>query len=77
MWWALQTNGKLEKAITKNCTKMVWLGYFLRKQMQKENLLKLMAAIRKGENKAKWLQDHEIEHLYYKQRLDVKQSQEN
>jgi hypothetical protein len=56
---------------------MFWLGYFLRKQMQKENLLKLMAAIRKGEHKAKWLQDHEIEHLYYKQRLDVKQSQEN
>jgi len=77
MWWALQTNGKLEKAITKNCSKMFWLGYFLRKQMQKENLFKLIATIKKGEHKAKWQLDHEIENFYFNQRLDAKMSQEN
>lgn len=43
MFWALQTEGKLDMAITKDLTKIFWLGYFLRKKMQEENILKVMA----------------------------------
>jgi hypothetical protein len=43
MFWALQSEGKLETAITKDLTKIFWLGYFLRKKMQEENMLKVMA----------------------------------
>jgi hypothetical protein len=45
--------------------------------MQKENLFKLIASIKKGDLQAKWRVDHEIENFYYNQRLDVKQSQES
>ena len=44
--------------------------------MQKENLFKLMATIKKGEHKAKWQLEHEIEIFYYNLRHDAKQSQE-
>ena len=77
MWWALQTEGRLEKSVTKNSTKMFWLGYFLRKQMQKENLFKLIAKNKKGDHFMKWAADHEIETYYYNKRLECKRYQEN
>jgi len=62
MWWALQTDGQLQTSITKNCTKIFWLGYFLRKNMQEENLIKVIAINRK--ELKKWQADHEIDHYY-------------
>ena len=41
MWWALQKNNELQVSIDRNNTKMFWLGYFLRKNMLEENLIKL------------------------------------
>lgn len=38
---------------------MFWLGYFLRKNMHEENLVKLMAMNRKETKK--WQQDHEVD----------------
>lgn len=62
MWWALQTDGHIVTSITKNCTKIFWLGYFLRKNMQEENLIKLMAKNKNEENK--WVGEHEVD-IYY------------
>jgi hypothetical protein len=62
MWWVLQTDGQIKISITKNCTKMFWLGYFLRKSMQEENLIKVMA--RNKDEEKKWIAEHEID-IYY------------
>jgi len=59
MWWALQTDGRNITSINKNSTKIFWLGYFLRKNSQEENLQRIMAIHRK--DMRKWHQDHEID----------------
>jgi len=43
MYWILQTKGNIQQTILKNSTKIFWLGYFLRKMMQEENLQRVKA----------------------------------
>jgi hypothetical protein len=65
MWWALRDAQfkNCQTTIQKECTKMFWLGYFLKKRMQDENHQKIFAANR-GELE-KWLIDHELRNYYF------------
>ena len=58
MWWALQSNGECQVSVYKNGTKIFWLGYFLRKIMHQENLIKLLHE--NHDELAKWHTDREI-----------------
>ena len=74
MWWALQSNGNCQVSIHINGTKMFWLGYFLRKIIQQDNLVKLLHM---NQNElTKWQSDREIENYYITQADQLKKVQD-
>lgn len=54
---------------------MFWLGYFLRKNMHEENLIKIIAMHRKETKK--WQQEHEVELFWLSKAQEQKKCQDN
>jgi len=71
----LQSNGECQVSVYKNGTKIFWLGYFLRKIMHQENLIKLLHE--NHDELAKWHTDREIEHFYINKAKELKKAQES